>query len=131
MNTYLIVLSIVLVIMIGIFGIQIFKNYKNLIYKYEKCWPVQHRLDKDGNLQYSVDGKLWTYIVGYVEDFDYGTGHGPALVYIQFNSDETDIYESWCNMLYSIQQCHEFNKKALTQYIEKIHECLKNKTEEN
>lgn len=131
MNTYLIVLFIVLGMMIGIFGFYIFKNYKNLKYKYEKCWPVQHRLDKDGNLQYSVDGKLWTYIVGYAEDFDYGTGHGPALGYIHFNSDEIDKYKSWCNMLYSMQQCHEFNKKALTRYIEKINECLKDKTEEN
>lgn len=129
MNTYLIVLFIVLVIMIGVFGIQIFKNYKNL--KYEKCCPVQHRLDKDGNLQYSVDGKLWTYIIGYAEDFDYGTGHGPALCYIQFNSDETDRYKSWCNMLYSIDKCNEFNKKALDLYIKKIHEYLKDKHEEN
>ena len=130
MNTYLIVLFIVLGIMIGIFGFQIFKNYKNLKYKYEKCWPVQHRLDKDGNLQYSVDGKLWTYIIGYTEDFDYGTGHGPALGYIQFKSDEEDEYKSWCNMLYSMQQCHEFNKKALDLYIGKIQEYLKDKPED-
>ena len=130
MNTFLIVLYIIIGIMLGVLGYIYFTNYKKLKYKYEKCWPVQHRLDKDGNLQYSVDGKLWTYIVGYAEDFDYGTGHGPALGYIQFKSDETDRYKAWCNMLYSIQKCHEFNKKALDLYIEKIHECLKDKIEE-
>jgi len=131
MNTFLIVLYIIIGIMLGILGYVYFTNYKKLKYKYEKCWPVQHRLDKDGNLQYSVDGKLWTYIVGYAEDFDYGTGHGPALGYIQFKSDETDEYKSWCNMLYSMQKCHEFNKAALDKYIGKIREYLKDKTEEN
>jgi hypothetical protein len=33
-------------------------------------------------------------------------------------------------MLYSMQQCHEFNKKALDLYIGKINEYLKDKTEE-
>jgi hypothetical protein len=130
MNTYLIVLFIVLVIIIGLFCFQIFKKYKNLKYKYEIYWPVQHRLDKDGNLQYSVDGKLWTYIIGYVEKFNYGTGYGPALSYIQFKSDEEYEYESWCNMLYSMQKCHEFNKKALDLYIGKIKEYLKDKPED-
>lgn len=130
MNVFLIALFIITGIILGIVGYHLFNNYKKLKYKYEKCYPVQHRLDADGNLQYSVDGKLWTYIVAYTDDFDYGTGHGPALGYIQFKSDEGDEYKSWCNMLYSMQQCHEFNEKALDLYIGKIQEYLKDKPED-
>ena len=110
MNVYLIVLFIVLVIMIGIFGFQIFKNYKNLKYKYEKCWPVQHRLDKDGNLQYSVDGKLWTDIIIY----PYNECIESNLIFLKpKNNDEFELYKTKLN---TMQKCHVWNTKQLLLY---------------
>lgn len=127
MNTFLIALFIIIGIMLGIVGYHLFNNYKKLKYKYEKCYPVQHRLDADGNLQYSVDGKLWTYIVAYTDDFDYGTGHGPALGYINIKHDDKGTFEVWKNNLHSMQKCHEWNKAALDLYIGKVKEYLKSK----
>lgn len=125
MNTFLIVLYIIIGIMLGVLGYIYFTNYKKLKYKYEKCWPVELRLDNEGNLQYSVDNKIWTYIIGYSDDFDYGTGHGPALGYINIKPDDLPM---WHSNLYSMQKCHEWNKKALDLYINKLREYLEKKT---
>ena len=127
MNVFLMALFIIIGIMLGIVGYHLFNNYKKLKYKYEKCYPVQHRLDADGNLQYSVDGKLWTYIVAYTDDFDYGTGHGPALGYINIKPNDKGTFEVWKNNLHSMQKCHEWNKAALDLYIGKVKEYLKSK----
>jgi len=125
MNTYLLVLFLVLTFALCMYGVYIYRIYKKLKYKYETWWPVKHRLDENGYFQYSVDGKTWTYIFGFTKDFNYGDYVGPALNYIHFDLDEKDEYLHWCNMLYTMQKCHEFNKRALDLYFESIKKYLK------
>ena len=99
-----------------------YKKYKNKI----ECYPVKHSLDNEGRLQYSVNGHLWTYILGYSDKVNYGGYIGPGLTYITFKPDEIDEYKSWCNMLHSMQLCHKWNIAALDKYRQAI-ENLNNK----
>ena len=125
MNAFLIALFIIIGIMLGIVGYQLFNNYKKLKKKYKTAWPAKHRLDANGNLQYSVDGKIWTNIFGYSENFDYGKYKGPALEYIHI--DNIGAFDVWKNNLSTIERCHEWNKKALDTYIREVKEYLKDK----
>lgn len=94
-----------------------YKEYKTKL----TWWPVQHRLDDKNRLQYSVDGKLWTYIMGFEDEHDYGDYKGPGFGYIVITPEELD---TWRNMLYTLQKCHEWNKAALNHYREAIEKYL-------
>ena len=125
MNTFLAILFSVMGVMYILAGWSIYNMYKKLKKKYKTAWPAKHRLDANGNLQYSVDGKIWTNILGYSEDFDYGKYKGPALEYIHI--DNTGAFNVWKNNLSTIERCHEWNRKALDTYIREVKEYLKDK----
>ena len=98
--------------------LQIFK------YKYENSYPVKHRLDKNNNLQYSVDGNLWTNIIIYNSPYEYNN-QDPTLTYLNLKNENS--YNAWCNTLSTLQKCHEWNKNALDSYVEAIKIYLKDK----
>lgn len=125
MNYFLIILLIIYVVIFVFIGIYLYKIHKDFKLRC-KNYPVKHRLDENGYFQYSVDGKLWTYLMGFVEDFNYGKYKGPGFTYIKFLSNETDTYKQWCNMLNNIDECHEWNKSALNHYREAINKYIKN-----
>lgn len=102
--------------MIAIYLILYKKNKE--LKKIKKNWSIKHRLDKNGYLQYSVDGKLWTHIMGYDENTNYGEYTAPGFGYLKFDSENDEKYPMWCNMLNTMQKCHEWNKAALEHYRE-------------
>lgn len=130
MNIYLIWLFVVTIIMYILCGKTIYDKNKK-IKELQKVYPVKHRLDSFYRLQYSVDGKLWTYVMGFKKDLNYfKTKDGkwlkaPGLTYIVFDSNETDEYKSWCMMLNNINECHKWNKAVIEHYRQALEEFYK------
>ena len=120
MSNWIVFLFTMIIILLCIALNSMYNRYKELKLKL-KWWPVLHRLDDQNRLQYSVDGKLWTYVMGFVEEFDYGTYKGPGFTYIVLEDEELD---EWSNMLYTLQKCHEWNRSALNHYREAIDKYL-------
>jgi hypothetical protein len=87
-------------------------------YKYKYAYPVKHRLDDNGFLQYSIDGKTWTNIIKYIN-----TEKGPELKYMHYDKDSSD-YVNICNLLNTMQICHKWNKNEFRKYKSSITEYL-------
>ena len=125
MSEFLFVICFIIIVLLSINFVSISNKYNKLKYMYEYEWPVKHRLDHNGFLQYSVNGVLWTHIVGYNECFDFGDHKGPFLEYLKFEGEDDDNYKAFCNTLSTMQKCHEWNRNALDLYINEINKQLK------
>lgn len=114
------IIGFIVLVILFILVLFIIWNNMNEINKLRDSWFVEHRLDEKGRFQYSVDGNTWTYVMGYDPHTNYGDYIGPGFVYITFDSENDEEYPMWCNMLNTMQKCHEWNKNALEHYREGI-----------
>ena len=130
MNGYLVFLFTCMFIMYILAGKSIYDKTKK-IKELQKVWPVKHRLDNCYRLQYSVDGKHWTYVMAFKENLNYFRTKdnkflkAPGLTYVVFDSTKDEEYKSWCMMLNNIKECHNWNSAVIEHYrqaLEKFYE---------
>ena len=118
MNIFITCFSIIYAALVVLCTYTTYINIKHTKYKYKYAWPVQHRLDNNGFIQYSVDGKTWTNLIKFVNG-----KNGPELNYMHYDNDSSD-YINICNILKTMQLCHQWNKNEFRKYKSSITEYL-------
>lgn len=103
----------------------IYKQYERHK-KLEKYYPVHLRVTDKKILQYSIDGKEWNDIMAYYHSVKWiregKTYIGPGFVPLRIGDDQTA--DDWQGCLGSLQQVHEWEKKAFAYYKEAIYKYL-------
>ena len=86
-------------------------NNRKRRYKMHLEWPVYHRLDDKGLLQYSVNNELWTHLIKYVN-----IDNKPVLMYMKYKNEEDSDYINICKVLSNVNACHTWNKNEFRKY---------------
>ena len=97
-------------------------NNRKRRYKMHLEWPVYHRLDDNGLLQYSVNNELWTHLIKYVN-----IDNNPVLIYMKYKNELDSDYINICNVLSTMQTCHTWNENELSKYKNSLEKYLFNK----
>lgn len=128
MSIWIVLFSIIYLVGIIYSFIIIRKNIK----KYNDLkvyWPSHLRVTENKILQYSLNEKDWSDVMGFSDNITYkakdgkeyiGPGFGPIKV-----RDDED-FNNLKNILGSIQQIHEWERAAFNHYKEAIYKYLEN-----
>ena len=110
-----------------LYSIYLISKYYERHKKLEKYYPVHLKVTDKKILQYSIDGKEWNDIMAFYDKMkflnkDGKISEGPGFVPLRIRDDQTA--DDWQGCLGSIQQVHEWEKKAFAHYKEAIYKYL-------